>query len=736
MRQLLARCRYFVATLLFLLTTILSGVGSVAFAETGTPVSWSGQGTTNGLLTTVQCSDDTATPGTLLWILTATGADSAMITINGQSFAMSQPNGQSGTFKYVQTGFNGDFSSLVASATYEGDTNGNPQLTISHGCPPAKTNVTPATVSITENCGTENDSYALPADGNGVTYTKTYVNGVLTVTATPDATHTLLAGNEFTLNQDGTATYTYTFTNEACETPKTNVTPAAVTVDEQCGTANDTFSVPADGNGVTYTHTYVGGVLTVVATPDSTHTLLAGNGFTLNQDGTATFTNAACPQPVDLCKNIEGNQEVVPVNMVRGDDGNCYKKVWVCKYVGTPGVDERLKTGNDGLINVSVNAIEHNQWDGTVPGWFSDAQDRSYVLAYDNGQPAPSASECPQPVDVCPNITGYQSSIPEGMVKDNEGNCVTPPCGCHEDKDVTAKEPTFKEVCGYTHDTYTIPSKSHVKYYVNDSPIVTPAGTYHVTAGETVNIEAVADNGYTLTGTHSWSHEFTNVPCVVKVYPPRVEFNNPCETKNDTFTIPSKVGVTYKINNQTVGAGTYNAYDYDVNGTVTVTAVAQEGYKLKGHIHSWSMHFTNEECGGGGGEQTPATPGTATFNDVCATANDTYTIPTTLGVVYKVNGAVKGAGTYPATGAVTVTAEAASAAYVLTGTTSWAHTFTNESCGQVLGDSTVVFTPTPGKGAAVLANTGQNSLTSAIVAFIIGLTAVMVYAFAPKRQLS
>jgi hypothetical protein len=73
------------------------------------------------------------------------------------------------------------------------------------------------------------------------------------------------------------------------------------------------------------------------------------------------------------------------------------KKVFVCKYVGTPGVDERLQTGQN-PISVSVNSIQHNQWDGTVPGYFSDAHDRSYVLAYDTGQTKPDVSACPTPV--------------------------------------------------------------------------------------------------------------------------------------------------------------------------------------------------------------------------------------------------------------------------------------------------------------------------------------------------
>ncbi|HWT39718.1 MAG TPA: hypothetical protein VN081_00335, partial [Dongiaceae bacterium] len=72
-------------------------------------------------------------------------------------------------------------------------------------------------------------------------------------------------------------------------------------------------------------------------------------------------------------------------------------KVYVCKYVGTPHVDERLQTGQN-PIEVSVNAIQQNEWNGQVPGWFSDAHDRSYVLGYVvKGQPEPSVSECPAP---------------------------------------------------------------------------------------------------------------------------------------------------------------------------------------------------------------------------------------------------------------------------------------------------------------------------------------------------
>ncbi|MBI2285388.1 hypothetical protein HYU82_01005 [Candidatus Saccharibacteria bacterium] len=97
-------------------------------------VAWTGQGVSNGAFETEQCEGDTPNPGDVLWILTATGADSATITINGQTSDMTQKG--NGAFHFAQSGFNGDFSSLNASADWEGDANsGNPQLVISHGCP-------------------------------------------------------------------------------------------------------------------------------------------------------------------------------------------------------------------------------------------------------------------------------------------------------------------------------------------------------------------------------------------------------------------------------------------------------------------------------------------------------------------------------------------------------------------------------------------------------------------------
>jgi hypothetical protein len=70
-------------------------------------------------------------------------------------------------------------------------------------------------------------------------------------------------------------------------------------------------------------------------------------------------------------------------------------KWFVCKYVGTPGVDERLQTG-DNPISVDGHSIV--TYPNIVIGaFFNDAQGRSVVIAEDTGQPEPSPDECPTP---------------------------------------------------------------------------------------------------------------------------------------------------------------------------------------------------------------------------------------------------------------------------------------------------------------------------------------------------
>jgi hypothetical protein len=104
------------------------------------------------------------------------------------------------------------------------------------------------------------------------------------------------------------------------------------------------------------------------------------------------------------------------------------KKVIVCKYVGTPGVDETLQSGNN-PINVSVNSLGSG-FTGSFPYSFADAQGRSVAIRYATGpNESGSISECeapPPPTDVCPNLEGNQSEVPDGYEL-VDGQCILIP---------------------------------------------------------------------------------------------------------------------------------------------------------------------------------------------------------------------------------------------------------------------------------------------------------------------
>ena len=67
--------------------------------------------------------------------------------------------------------------------------------------------------------------------------------------------------------------------------------------------------------------------------------------------------------------------------------------VFVCKYVITPGGEERLQGGGN-PIRVSINAVPSPV---VIGAFFADAQGRSVVIAFDVGQPDPPVTDCPPP---------------------------------------------------------------------------------------------------------------------------------------------------------------------------------------------------------------------------------------------------------------------------------------------------------------------------------------------------
>lgn len=225
---------------------------------------------------------------------------------------------------------------------------------------------------------------------------------------------------------------------------------------------------------------------------------------------------------------------------------------------------------------------------------------------------------------------------------------------------VTAAAPVFTDRDGPDNDevelaAFTPPGGA--TWRINGDPAA--VGT-HAASG-TVTVEAVPGEMFTFGSAQTvWTFAFDPLRHVTATPP---TFTDRSGTTNDTVTIPETTGVVYRVGTVLRSAGTYPA-----SGTVTVTAVPAAGYAINGDT-TWTHTYSDAEDTAV--EVTPAAP---TFTDPPGVASDTYTVPTTAGVVYNVAGSVVTAGTYPGAGTVTVYATP-QPGYALIGTSSWTYTW-------------------------------------------------------------
>jgi hypothetical protein len=102
-------------------------------------------------------------------------------------------------------------------------------------------------------------------------------------------------------------------------------------------------------------------------------------------------------------------------------------KVWVCKYVGKPGVDEVLKEGKNPIKVSGKSADKDKDGQVFVGDQFADAQGRSVVVQIEGDDtPADICSPTPPPVippttppkpgDGAPHAGGEGGDVPVGLV--------------------------------------------------------------------------------------------------------------------------------------------------------------------------------------------------------------------------------------------------------------------------------------------------------------------------------
>lgn len=152
--------------------------------------------------------------------------------------------------------------------------------------------------------------------------------------------------------------------------------------------------------------------------------------------------------------------------------------------------------------------------------------------------------------------------------------------------------------------TYTIPTSEHLKYFVDS--VEQTVGVHSVPIGTAVTITAVADEGYTLSGTAEWTDPVyvakTSEECelgVQDVTPSAPVFTAATCGALGYYTIPVAEGVKYYVGDEIVAVGNHTV----ANGiTITINAVADEGYSIKeGATNQWIYTFNAAaNCGGGG----------------------------------------------------------------------------------------------------------------------------------------
>jgi LPXTG-motif cell wall-anchored protein len=450
-------------------------------------------------------------------------------------------------------------------------------------------------------------------------------------------------------------------------------TVAPIVVDE-CDYEQDSITLPDDTSQITYART--GNVVTATLVNPSTHDFGGTlNGFVVAEGGltasyTVTFGEEECEEE---CPVVPESSILSSIQVA--DEEDCVKKVWVCKYVGIPGINETLKQGNDGLVQVSVNAIQQNQWDGTLPGWFSDAQDRSYVIAFvDDKKDPPSAADCPQP---------------------------------EQPEETTPVEPTLKDICYLDKDGIFIGYTEGVRYKVNGEK----AKGWVPFTGTTLNVTAEPKEGYAFPegAVTLWtytSESFTDEQCL-------------------TITKTAKVASDTNLDGL-IGVGD------TVTWTITVTNTSEQDCE-NFYVTVEDPNTVLEDDGyigflGAGESKTLTATSTITANDLeaCKLVN-TATFSGWRALAYD-----RGELSFTTSNLVVEMPDP-----LATGSASATYNLVCPETGQVLGDTTVtpapVVAPAPQVLPATIPATGQSESNFGIVLGIV-LSALTYFAMLRRYQ--
>ena len=308
-----------------------------------------------------------------------------------------------------------------------------------------------------------------------------------------------------------------------------------------------------------------------------------------------------------------------------------YSKVWVCKYVGTPGVDETLKQGNDGLISVNTNAIKEFAGIGS---YFNDAQNRSFVVAWDNNDNKPPVSMCPagDSVQIMP-LPVVSHKVECGPNNDiitwNQGEWTVADSGWVNGSRVI----TWTAKAGFTFTG----SKTHTKSFTDNNTVcpdkttASPSASHEMVCGPNNDVITWSEGHYTMTSDTGWvagtrtikwtavegytftegkvhTKMFTDNATNCKIANPMADHEIICGANNDIIT---HRGGNYTVKSESAW----------VNGKKMIVYVANAGFTFEeGLTHTKTFTDNNTVCP----PELTQTP-ELTYSEVCGANNDVIT---------------------------------------------------------------------------------------------------------------
>ncbi len=387
-------------------------------------------------------------------------------------------------------------------------------------------------------------------------------------------------------------TATFTVTVDAA----TNDCPVALvdpTVVPPTCTVGGYVTLPDDSQAVSYSQSAEGSVVTVTATTHEPYVFTPKTGWVVSEDGlSATFTTTVSG-PTYSC--------VIPV------------PAQPVPSAPTCSVDGSL-TLVDG---------EHYTWDGPN------------TLGVGTHLVTATTDEGFYFTGLGTQVTYWVTVLPR------TNDCPVTPV----DPTITA-QPVCTGPGTSAPGSFTVPEDSELVSYTVEGDVVTATtqAPYRFTAAQGWT---VSEDGLSAT----FTVVFTPAgDCLVEAVPvePVVEASASCGIEG-TYTIPETVGVTYWVDGEPIAAGTY---DGPFSGTISATA--DQGYVLPEGEWSFALELAAAEACPVIVIVTPVDP-TVTQSDTCE-VEGSYTIPTTAGVTYLLDGAPIAAGTYPGPASGTITA--------------------------------------------------------------------------------